>query len=302
MTRYRVSAKISDKPGTVEFSRRLERQGLLSAKGKVFTPTGFGFLLFGEKPREVIHQAGLNVTIEYPDGKHEIENFDGPAILIPGLVEDWLASRLPRTIDRSRMERRERAALPLELVREAVINALVHRDYDIAGATCQLEVTPDTICVRSPGAPLPPVTVDQLQAFSAQMYNRNPKLQFAFMGAKLVEGRGLGMKTFRAAAEKHGLPSPKFTFDGVYLNLTIYRHVRAAVAALGSKLLDALSADEKIGWEYLVTRASVKRVEYEKYMNIDKRTAHRHLQRFIKLKLLRKVGASTSTEYKVQKP
>ena len=122
------------------------------------------------------------------------------------------------------------------------------------------------------------------------------------MGAKLVEGRGLGMKTFRAAAEKHGLPSPKFTFDGVYLNLTIYRHVRAAVAALGSKLLDALSADEKIGWEYLVTRASVKRVEYEKYMNIDKRTAHRHLQRFIKLKLLRKVGASTSTEYKVQKP
>lgn len=302
LTRYRVTAKIPDKTGTPEFNRRLERQGLLSAKGKVFTPTGFGLLLFGEKPREVIHQAGLNVTIEYPDGKHEIENFDGPAILIPGLVEGWLIPRLPKTIDRSRMERSERAALPFELVREAVINALVHRDYDIAGATCQLIVTPDTISVRSPGAPLAPVTVEQLQTFSAQMYNRNPKLQFAFMGAKLVEGRGLGMKTFRSVTERYGLPSPKFAFDGVYLNLTIYRHVRAAVAALGPKLLEALNADEKVGWEFLATKTSVKRSEYQRHLNIDTRTAQRHLKRFVELKLLRKVGASSSTEYKVQKP
>ena len=51
----------------------------------------------------------------------------------------------------------ERPALPFELVREAVINALVHRDYDLTGAMCHLVVTADTVTVRSPGAPLAPI-------------------------------------------------------------------------------------------------------------------------------------------------
>jgi ATP-dependent DNA helicase RecG len=73
------------------------------------------------------------------------------------------------------LTREERPALPFELVREAVINALVHRDYDLTGATCHLVVTPDTVTVKSPGAPLAPVTLEQLQSFTAPMYNRNPK-------------------------------------------------------------------------------------------------------------------------------
>src|SRR5208283_3869644 len=133
----------------------------------------FGFLLFGKKPRDVLHHAGLNATIEYPDGTHEIQNFDEPAILIPDMVEHWLHPKLPNVIDRSRMTREERPALPFELVREAVINALVHRNYDLAGATCHPVVTADAVTVRSPGAPLPPVTVELMQAFSAPMYNRN---------------------------------------------------------------------------------------------------------------------------------
>ena len=72
--------------------------------------------------------------------------------------------------------------------------------------------------IRSPGEPLAPVTTEQLQEFTAPMYNRNPKLQFAFGGSKLVEGRGLGMRTLGEAATKHGLPVPKYGFDGLYLN------------------------------------------------------------------------------------
>ena len=42
-----------------------------------------------------------------------------------------------------------------------------------------------------------------------------------------------------------GLPVPKYAFDGVYLNLTIYRHAHAAVGALKPDVLQVLNDDEK---------------------------------------------------------
>ena len=302
LARYRERTKIPDKTISAGFLQRLERQGLFRRRGTKLVPTGFGFLLFGKAPREILHHAGLNATIEFPDGTHEIQNFDGPAILIPDRVEEWLRPKLPNVIDRSRMTREERPALPFDLVREAIINALVHRDYDLTGATCHLVVTADTVTVRSPGAPLIPVTVEQMQAFTAPMYNRNPKLQFAFGGTKLVEDRGFGMRTFGAAAAKHGLPVPKYAFDGIYLNLTIYRHARAAVSALKADVLKVLNKDEKRSWEFLATKTSVTRKEYAERMGFDSRKAQRHLKRLVALGLLRKMGASSSTEYEVQKP
>ena len=109
LARYRERTKIPDKTISAGFLQRLERQGLLRRRGSKLVPTGFGFLLFGKAPREVLHHAGLNATIEYPDGTHEIKNFDGPTILIPDAVEKWLRPKLPNVIDRSRMTRAERS-------------------------------------------------------------------------------------------------------------------------------------------------------------------------------------------------
>jgi ATP-dependent DNA helicase RecG len=299
LARYREQTKIPDKTVSAGFIHRLERQGLLRRRGSNLVPTGFGFLLFGKRSRDVLHNAGLNATIEFPDGTHEIQNFDGPAILIPDFVEDWLRPKLPNVIDRSRMTREERPALPFDLVREAVINALVHRDYDLTGATCHLVVTADTVTVRSPGAPLFPITLEQMQAFTAPMYNRNPKLQFAFSGTKLLEGRGLGMRTLGAAATKYGLPVPKYAFDGVYLNLTIYRHAQAAVRALGSAVLDKLSKSERNGWEWLATKETMTSTEYAAALKLPYRTAMNHLRRFQELGMLEKTGSGRATEYKI---
>jgi ATP-dependent DNA helicase RecG len=301
LVRYRERTKIPDKATSAKFLQRLERQGLLRHRGSKLVPTGFGLLLFGKAPREVLHHAGLNATIEFPDGTHEIRDFDGPTILIPDRMEAWLRPKLPTVIDRSRMTRRERPSLPFELVREAVINALVHRDYDRVGATCHLVVTSDSVTVRSPGAPLAPITVAQMQAFTAPMYNRNPKLQFAFGGTKLVEGRGFGMRTFGAAAAKYGLPVPKYTFDGLYLNLTIYRHAQAAVAALGATVLGKLGKAERAGWEWLATKERTTSSEYAESMKVPYRTAMNHLKRFQDLGLLEKSGSGRATNYTIRR-
>ena len=294
---YRERTKIPDKTMSAGFLQRLERQGLLRRRGSKLVPTGFGFLLFGRTPRDVLHHAGLNATIEFPDGTHEIQNFDGPTILIPDLIEAWLRPKLPNVIDRGRMTREERSAMPFELIREAVINALVHRDYDLTGATCHLMVTADMITVRSPGAPLIPVTIEQMQEFTAPMYNRNPKLQFAFGGAKLVEGRGFGMRTFGEAAAKHGLPVPKYSWEAPYLVLTLYRNPESVARSLDKQILNQLTEEEQKGWMGLSSWTQTSQKQYALLMGVTARTAQRHLTHFVELGLLLRVGRGRATRY-----
>jgi len=302
LEQYRSIAKIEDKVGSASFNRRLVQQGLLKQEDGQFTPTGFGLLLFGKEPRAVMRQAGLLATIHYADGREEPRNFDGPMVMIPGQLQKWLDDKLPNVIDRSRMQRRQLPALPFEMVREAVVNGLIHRDYDIRQAKCQLVITVDTITVKSPGGPLPPITLEQLQAFNAPMLSRNPELHYVFARMEMAEERGLGIKSLKNRAVQLGLPLPKYGFQDPYLVLTLFRNPEAAARALSQEALDSLSKAEQKGWQWLSTRETVTSSEYAAAMAVPNRTALNHFKRFAELGLLRRTGAGPTTRYEVLSP
>jgi len=296
---YITRAGIQETVASAAFRRRLARQGLLQESDGSVTPSGFGVLLFGQEPRVVMHQAGLLGTIHYPDGTEETRDFDQPLVLIPDLVEEWLGNKLPSVISRDQMRRTELQALPFTMVREAVVNALVHRDYDIEGAKCQLIVDEYAVVVMSPGPPPPPITVEQLQSFNAPMLSRNPGLHYVFARMELAEERGLGIKSLKAQAEQAGLPLPKYAFNNPYLVLTLYRSPTGAVRAVWEETLQSLSTAEKTGWEWLTTRDVVTSAEYADAMGIPGRTALNHLKHLTELGLLRRTGGGPSTRYEV---
>ena len=302
LEQYRAIANIEEIVGSASFNRRLVQQGLLKQEDKRFTPTGFGLLLFGKEPRVVMPQAGLLATIHYPDGTEEPRNFEGPTVLIPGQLEKWLDDKLPNVIDRSRMQRREVPPLPFEMVREAVVNALIHRDYDIRQAKCQLVITADTITVRSPGGPISPITLEQLQTFNAPMLSRNPELHYVFARMEMAEERGLGIKSLKTHAEKLRLPLPRYSFEDPYLVLTLFRNSEAAARALSQDILDDLNADEKAAWQFIATRESVTSPEVMAQMRFDERKAQRILKKLMGANLLRRVGKGPATRYDVIRP
>lgn len=189
-----------------------------------------------------------------------------------------------------------------EMVPEAVVNALVHRDYSIEGAKCQLIVDEHTIVIMSPGPPPAPITVEQLQSFNAPMLSRNPGLHYVFARMEMAEERGLGIKSLKAQAEQAGLPLPKYAFNDPYLVLTLYRSPIGAVQAVGEETLRALSEAEKSGWKWLSTRDIITSVEYAEAMGIPLRTARYHLRRLSVLGLLRVVGARPATRYEIIRP
>jgi ATP-dependent DNA helicase RecG len=296
---YRKRAGIADAVGSDEFNRRLLQQGQLKEEGDRLVPTGFGILLFGKEPRRAMRQAGLLGSIQYPSGDKERKEFDEPAVMIPDLLEKWLRDKLPNVFDRSKMRRDERPALPFEMVREAVVNALIHRDYDIVGGKCQIVVTDDTITVRSPGMPPPPITLEQLQSFTAPMLSRNPELHFVFARMGMAEEQGLGIGSLRDRAKELGLPLPRYTWDAPYLVLKLYRSTEAAAKTLDEDVLKSLSKSEQKGWQWLATQGRTSSSHYADTMKIETRTARRHLNRFEGLGLVRKTGSGPSIEYEV---
>ena len=296
---YRERASIVETTGSDEFHRRLLQQGLLKEERGHFVPTGFGFLLFGKEPRRAMPQAGLLASIQYPGGEQERREFDDPAVLIPDLLEKWLKDKLPNVFDRNKMQREDRPALPFEMVREAVVNALIHRDYGIRGGKCQVIVTEDTITVKSPGLPPVPITLEQLQSFTAPMLSRNPELHFVFARMGMAEEQGLGIGSLRNRAKQLGLPLPKYSWDAPYLVLKLYRSKAAAAKTLDQNILDSLNKTELKGWQWIAAQEKVTSNSYGEATGIPNRTALNHLKRFTELGLLRRFGTGPTTHYEV---
>ncbi|HUJ44941.1 MAG TPA: ATP-binding protein [Opitutaceae bacterium] len=299
---YRAAAGIADPVDSAAFRRRLLQQGLLREERDKVIPSGFGLLLFGEAPRQVLPQAGLLGTIHFPDGTEELRDFDGPQVFAPEQALAWLRDKLPNPVDRSEARRREINDALFELAREGIVNALVHRDYGIEGAKCQLTITPDTLVVKSPGGPVKPITLEQLQSFSAPMLSRNPLLHYVFAKLELAEERGLGLKSMRARATEARLPLPKYSWDDPYLVLTLYRSAEASTHLVAKAALGALSNMELVGWAFLSTRTDATQGEYARHLGVNARTAQRHLTHFVELGLLRRTGQARATRYQVIGP
>lgn len=300
LTEYRAAAGISAEVGSSDFERRLAQQGLLVARQGRVTPSGFAVLLFGKEPRVVIPQAGLLATLHLPDGREETEDFDGPQVLAVDQAMRWLRQALPDPIDRSSARRRKINDPFFVLVREGLVNALVHRDYDITGAKCQLIASADSATIKSPGGPPAPITLQQMQSLQAPMLSRNPIMHYVFAQMELAEERGLGMKSMRDAAERADLPLPEYSWDDPYLVLRIFATSAAALATLPDDIRGALSKSERAGWEWFAKRRAATAAEYAAAMGVPRRTALNQLKHFIELGLVVQRGAARSTYYEVQ--
>jgi ATP-dependent DNA helicase RecG len=299
---YRQHAGITEDINSEKFQENLIEQGLIVyAEGKMQV-TGLGYFLFGENPRVVFPQAGLSVTLRINNQVETIQNFYNSSILVPHLLELWLREKFPTKLNRNQMIHQEESVLPMEIIRESVINAIIHRDYGIEGAKCQLEITDNMIVVKSPGRPMHPITLDQLNSFKAPASNRNPKLAFIFSLIGLAEERGLGMRSFSSVDRDFSLPKPFYKFEEPYLVFTQYRNRASSINSLPKDILAQLSDSEIKGWEILANESEISREEYQNSMNITARTSQRHFQRFIELGLLTVIGSGPSTKYKVNKP
>ena len=143
-------------------------------------------------------------------------------------------------IDPDTGRRKDRTEYPIEAIREAVLNALIHRDYShlTEGTPVQLNFFTDRLEIHSPGSLYGRMTVEQLGHARPDL--RNPAL--AVMTEVLVgaENRYSGIPTIRREMAAHNLPEPVFENRRNEFVVTLYNAVRTAPAEGGQSALSLL--------------------------------------------------------------
>ncbi len=191
-------------------------------------PTLAGLLAFGRYPQQFFPQ--LNITfVSYPGlepgfggsfGERFLDNvaIDGN---IPMMVKTAIGVLQRNMKRRSTIQgafRIDTPEYPLESVREAIVNALVHRDYGSSslGAQVQIEMYPDRLVVRNAGGLYGSIDTKDLGVIPATSARNQALLKIledavAEPGRTVCENRGSGISTMRRGLQLEHLPPPIFT-------------------------------------------------------------------------------------------
>lgn len=286
-------------PKSNEFLQELKEMELLEYDegSGAYQPTGNAILLFGKSPRNKFPQAAVKAKVDYGNGKTGSETFSDALVFIPDQVEEWLNKVLPSSIDRSKFKAQKVPAFPTSVIREAIINAIAHRDYELDGAKTQLEVYPNRIVVKSPGKPILPITIEALKNFTATSYSRNKKITFVFNEMQYMEESAIGMDTFRSLREKFNLPLPAYDYDGINTVLVFPRTTEAIREVINKEPIKELDEDELLIFEIFRNYMPITKIEFAKQAGLANRTAERILKRFADLNLIKRRGSGPSTDY-----
>ena len=207
-------------------------------------PTLAGLVALGEYPQEFFPQLFVSFVVlpgtrtgkTAPDGRRFEDNrsLRGP---IPAIVADAVdtARRNMRVGAIVRGAGREdRYDFPLDVVRELVVNALMHRDYspDSRGTQVQVELYPDRLVVKNPGGLHGSVTVTDLGADDAQTSSRNQTLAALLADVTLVdlpaqavcENRGSGIPSVMAELRRVGMSPPTYDAMPARVAVTVPQH------------------------------------------------------------------------------
>ena len=184
--------------------------------------------------------------------------------------------------------RQDRTEYPMEAIREAILNALIHRDYSIhtEGTPVQIDFFVDRLEIHSPGCLYGRMTVEQLGHARPDL--RNPAL--AIMAEALIgaENRYSGIPTMRRELAAYGLPEPVFENRRNEFVVTFYNGTTVALPV-------PASASEEQGDEVknLLDFCKTPRTRQEIAEFLGIKTAFYAMQRFVQPLLAEKKLAMT---------
>ncbi|MGD8997002.1 MAG: ATP-binding protein, partial [Anaerolineae bacterium] len=170
--------------------------GALTEDGR---PTVAGVLLFASKPQAFLPQSGLTFVKfigreprgedGYP-GYGRREEIGGSLPQIIRRAWQVVGEEMRKGAVVTALERKERTEYPVAAVREALVNAVAHRDYRLRGRRIEVRMFSDRMEITSPGGLPGFITVDNIVE---EHFSRNPRIVSGLYQWGYIEELGLGV-------------------------------------------------------------------------------------------------------------
>jgi ATP-dependent DNA helicase RecG len=264
-----------------EFEGSRSVQGVLAKlhleeKGK---PTAAAMLLFGKDPQAWCVQS--EVRCGRFNGTEAV-NFEDMTVLRGTLIQQVpeVLAFLNRNVRISarftgQPEREETWEYPKEALREAIVNAICHRDYQDTG-NVQVRIFDDRIEIWNPGMLPAGLTVEDLKS-DHRSQPQNSLIAECFYSVKYVEQWGTGTNRMIRLCKDAGLPEPKFEQKAGSFVVTFKKGNRRIVTTAPKSIWKLNNTQKKI-IEYLKRHGKAKTSEIQKHMGISLRAIRRNLK------------------------
>jgi len=206
----------------------LVETGAVDEKGR---PTIAGVLLFARNPQAFLPQSGLTFvkfvgTLPRGEagqpGYGRREEIGGPLARIIRRTWEVVGEEMRIGAVVTGLERQERTEYPVAAVREALVNAIAHRDYRLGGRRIEVRMFVDRLEITSPGGLPGFITVNNIVE---EHFSRNPRLVSGLYQWGYIEELGLGVDLMIEEMVRAGHPPPEFK-DTPYSFTVTLRNVR----------------------------------------------------------------------------
>lgn len=193
---------------------------------------------------------------------------------------------------------------PYDAIREAIINAIAHRDYNSLGAPIMFSIFDDRVEISNPGGLLPGMNINKLDGHHA---SRNQRICEIFHQTKDMEKYGTGIGKMKKLMKEHGLEEPEFSEEGDFFVVKFY--------GPGENILDLVSDipdDRMVDLKELgLNDRQIKALEimvnegkvftnslYQETFEVSRNTSSRDLMGLIEKNQAQIIGKGRYTQYK----
>lgn len=158
------------------------------------------------------------------------KEYEGPLCEQIDCAYKFVLNYLSMAVEIDGVVHKEKYELPHKAIRELIINAVIHRNYQMSSSV-QVAVYDDRVEISSPGSMYGSLTLEE--ALSGRSSIRNKTLARTLEKIDVLEGWGSGFKRIFAQCEEYGVAKPEFLEIGDMLRVNFYR---PSYKSLGDKL------------------------------------------------------------------
>lgn len=265
--------------------------------------TNAGILFFAKDPASLLPQA-VTTCVAY-NGTEKVDILDRKDFTqdIIESVEAGLAflrRHLNEASNIKGLQREDKLEIPLVALREALVNAVAHRDYLETGARIMIEIFSNKVIISNPGG-LPPGLNEK--DFGKYSLSRNPLISALLLRAGLIEKLGTGVNRIKTLVKQAHLNEPLFSFNDFFA-VTFLREGGQTGGAIGGAKGGAkggANLSEKLS-EVLAIIKSNPQISYREVadqLKINYSAAQKHFENLKTKGIIKRIGSAKGGYWEV---